>query len=255
MVNGIKIRIEAVNLPEFEAALERDAKQARFALAVALTRTARDARDDVRMEMQRVFRKDARRWFLNSVRFRKATKDDLVAYVGWKDPWGWRSSSHNLRAGYMVLPHIEGGERGPIGVEIHLRRAGILRSDEFLVPGRAILRNGRVPNGMWIKLLSGLRAHPDPRAWSHYQRRRRRGGAITPAKARDWRVNRHAAKGRVRGLIMHRMRGRWVVAFLIVAGMRYRKRFDPWRVVRATEARVFARHFDEAWAMALRTAR
>ena len=243
-VAGVRVSMELIGFRDVQDWIDAEAKHIRFATSVALNRTAKDARDAVSDEIQRVFRQP-RRWIVHSPRAKMSTKRDLEAIIGWKDPWGWHAGG-STRGGHILEPHIYGGERGPIGIELHLRRASIIRAGEYVIPSRWLVQRtgGKIGSRWWNRLLSGLGAHPDPSARSS---RRTRSGAA-------WWVNRRV-RGVAGAIFYSPRRGQRHLAFVIVRRTRYRRRLDFFGVVRATERRVFERHWDAAWAMAQRVAR
>jgi hypothetical protein len=90
------------NLPEFRRAMLRFGSQARFAAAVALTRTAQDVQKAVPAELSRVLDNPTDFTTRNSTFVLRATKENLAATVGFKDK----------QAKYMAL-QIAGGRRRP----------------------------------------------------------------------------------------------------------------------------------------------
>jgi hypothetical protein len=97
----MKINI-TTNLPEVRRAMLRFGSQARFAAAVALTRTAQDVQKAVPAELRRVLDNPTDFTTRNSTFVLRATKENLAATVGFKDK----------QAKYMAL-QIAGGRRRP----------------------------------------------------------------------------------------------------------------------------------------------
>lgn len=128
------IEIKIDGLKGIDSWLNNVRKQARFAAAVALTQTARMVARGSVMEMERVL--DNPTPFTKSGLYvKRATKDNLVAEVGFKD----------RQARYMKF-QIEGGERSP-------GRRGIK------LPGDVKLdRYGNIPRGELRKLLDAAKS-------------------------------------------------------------------------------------------------
>ncbi len=130
-------------------------KQARYAAAVALTKTAQKAQDDVKTEMRRVFDRPTP-YTLNATRLIPATKANLEAQVWLKDRYG-KAATKNTS---FLFPEIFGGPRGRKGFEGRLLRSGLIRSNEYCVPaiGAPLDEAGNVSAATIRKILSQLGA-------------------------------------------------------------------------------------------------
>ncbi len=109
-----------------------DARQQRevpFVSAYALTKTAQEIKAAEVELMAQVFDRPTR-FTLNALYVRPATKRDLRAYVEFKEGFG------SIPAWRYLGPQVEGGARAKKSHERALERAGLLRSDEFVVPGK-----------------------------------------------------------------------------------------------------------------------
>lgn len=133
-------------------------KQIPYATAVALTKTAKAAQAEVIKEMPRVLDRP-KPFTLNSIYIKPATKLTLSAEIGAKDfaPKG------NPASKFLRKP-VYGGGRSHKGFENALIRAGIMRSNEYAVPGDDLRLNkyGNIPQGAISRMLSHLKASPDP---------------------------------------------------------------------------------------------
>lgn len=105
-----------------------------FVTAYALTKTAGDLKRAAVDEMAKVFDRPTR-WTLNSLYVKPATKNDLSARVHFKDGSG-------VPAWKYLGPQVEGGPRAHKSHEQRLIRAGVMRSDEYAVPGRGAKLDG-----------------------------------------------------------------------------------------------------------------
>lgn len=232
-------------------------KQATFAAAVALTKTAQDVRKDLRREMQRAFDRPTT-YTLNSLFIKPATKARLQAIVWVKD---------SDRPTHYLLPQIEGGRRSQKRFEELLRRRGIMGSSERAVPGAGarIDRYGNMAASQIIQILSQLNAFnlsgfSANATGSQRSRVKRAKAAYFYARRGESRFGRGSWKRGEKN--QHLPSGIYVKTaagikpvLLFVSGANYAKRFRFGEVAQATARRVFAGHFDAALATALKTAR
>jgi hypothetical protein len=239
--------------------LDQALRNVGFAAVVALTRTAKDIKEEQPREMERVFDRPTP-FTLRSVYMQGATKAEPWARVWLKDSENdmpslpaaaysgqsmeqqsknqkktgtyrvskrlrGSSSSNNAAAKYL-MPQIRGGPRRPKGVENALRAHGLLRSDEYIVPGKIKLdRYGNVPPGTWTKILSDQGAMLDPISNRPGTRARKRILPDEPAQRSKYFV------ATIRGVraIWERQRAKGKIApiLIIVRGApEYRQRYD-----------------------------
>lgn len=140
------------NLGEFKAAFESTAKQTRFAMAVALTRVAQDAKTAVQGEMRRVFDRPTS-FTLRSVFVERATKETLTSRVWLKEGTLMTPDNHFLR------PQVFGASRGTKPFEKVLQQWGRMPSGMVAVPaaGAKLDAFGNVSRGQIVQILSQLR--------------------------------------------------------------------------------------------------
>lgn len=134
------------------------ANDIRFAQALALTATANQARNDLRVEMQRVFDRPTR-YALNSMGVKSADrKGDLVAAVFLKEFAG-----KGVPATKYLWAQIHGGNRRAKRFEVSLEKAGLLPVGMRAVPGQGarIDAYGNMNRGQVVKILSALKATSD----------------------------------------------------------------------------------------------
>lgn len=251
------------NFAGIETALRVREDQVPFALAAALTQTAKDVATAETAEMSSVFDRPTP-YTLGAVFVRPATKQTLQAEVGLKDSAGHRH--------YLPI-EIGGGTRPQKGFERMLQRMGVMRPNEVAVPalGAAMDAYGNMSRGQIVKILSQLRAFTtagfDANATNSRRSKAKRareayfvstGVGTHPFGAHSW------SKG---NKAQHLPRGIWVrLAFgaretavqpvlLFVSQASYSRRLPYHQVAEDTIARVFPGHFDRAFANALRTAR
>ena len=214
-------------------------QQVPFATALALTKTAQAAQKETTAEMPRVFDRPTR-FTLNSVFVSPAKKRKLVAIVGLKDfiPKG-------TPAGVYLLPQIFGGPRRHKRFERALIRAGIMRPDEYAIPGKGERLNsfGNMTKGRITKILSNVMANPDPLSnitGSRRSRARRAGETFFYRRT-------------FRGILVRR--GNQIrPALVFVRQPRYKRRFRFPEIVERTVRFRFPREFQRALRRALRTA-
>lgn len=129
-------------------------RQLPFAIALTLTRVAQAVRAAEVAEMNRVFDRPTP-FTLRSLYLTAASKRDASprAEVYFKD----------LRVtgpGHYLEPQVYGGTRPAKRFEQRLRAAGVIASDEFLVPGERVPKDkyGNPKPGQIVKMLADLRA-------------------------------------------------------------------------------------------------
>jgi hypothetical protein len=249
------VRIKVTdNFPDVTRKLVLQQKQARFAAAVALTRTARDVKDAELKEIDRVFDRPTP-YTRRSLFMSPATKAKLEAQVWLKDD---RAGSGTPATRYL-LPHIEGGSRGTKGFERALQRQGLMPPGYFAVPASGVKLDafGNVSKGTINRILSQLRVQTT----AGYESRAT-GSARSKRTIRNQGVE-YFAITKPTGRLKPGIYGRYRFAhgsavkpmFIYVAGVRYSPRFRFFEVADQVVATSFPRHFEVAFAQALETAR
>ena len=245
------------NFPEVRVALDRIGKQARFATAVALTRTAQDVKADLRREMQRTFDRPTP-YTLNSLFLSPATKARLEARVFFKDDFGTRP--------HYLLPQIEGGERPLKRFEQLLLQRGVLYRGERAVPGQGAKLDsyGNMSRGQIVQIISQLGAFNLAGASQNATNSKR--SRAKRAKVRYF----YARKGESRvgagswkhgdktqhlasGIYAKTAGGDITPVLIFVGGAKYTPRFKFYPVAGATIARVFPAHFERELIKAIQT--
>ena len=227
------------NLPQLKAAMDKLGKQARFAAAVALTRTAKDVQAAVPAELERDL--DRPTDFTKRGTFIvPARKDRLEAVVGFKD----------RQAKYMAL-QIAGGVYRPGEAGIRL-------------PGDIVLNSfGNIPRGV-IKRLKVAAAQgtlgPAIAKRINANGNRRKGAKpvqlfVGKPQGKGWE---NAPMGIWRRIPPATPGGQGKLVPVIVfedQPVTYRKRFDFPALGRRVVAQKFSAHFKTAFEGAIRTAR
>lgn len=174
----IEVKFDATPVRRALSDLER--KQVPYAMAVALTRTAKQVEAGLVDEMTRVFDRPTR-WTLRSAFTKPATKRTLTATVGMKDQ---AYGGNRLSSAQILAHHFTGGDRHHKALEMWLRRGGYLGNDEFVVPGAGarLNRYGNMSRALVQQIMSQLHVGLDPSSYSskstRSQRNVRRAGVI-----------------------------------------------------------------------------
>lgn len=222
---------------------EIERKQIPFATALAMTKTAFQARDDLKAEAKRVFNRPTP-FTVNSVFAKQATKDKMEYRVFLRD-----EAFKGTPAATYLQPQIHGGSRKAKRFEEALQRAGVLRRGRLAVPGRGARLNtyGNQTPGQLTQILSQLRANPDPLQNAS-------GSARSRRKRRAAQYFLFGPPGSPRGVLQRA--GKDVSPVLVfVDHARYQVRYRFYDVAQRTVQRLFATQFERALARALATAR
>lgn len=242
---GFTLSVQA-SVADFQRRVEeRQRRQIPFVTAYALTKTAQDVKRDEVQVMAQVFDRPTR-FTLNALYVRPATKQTLLSEVFFKEGFG------SIPAWRYLGPQVEGGPRAKKSHERALEAAGILRSDEFVVPGLGVPRDayGNVPGSVFTRILSQLQASRDP-AQNMTQRSSRR--AISRAGGKYFVLR--GVNGIPPGIYQRSTGNRYstfvagtIVPMLIfVKAPQYAKRFPFFETARNTFQRNFSQHFSEGW--------
>lgn len=248
------------NFPEIQRKLDQVGKQASYAAAVALTRTAQDTRADLRQEMRRVFDRPTA-YTLNSLYLKPARRDDLKAIV-------WLKHSAGRVGEHYLLPQIRGGDRELKRFEQILVRAGYMSGNERAVPGGAarIDRHGNMSAGQIVQILSQLRAFKtvggtSPNATNSARSRKKREQGRYFVSLGQGVVSRGFGSWQRGGRSQHLPRGVWMATdsgvkpiLMFVPHAKYRARYEFFKVADRFIKPRFAFHFDAELRKALRTA-
>lgn len=237
-----------VDVSNLMARMGRYQNQFPFAVASALTRTAKDAQPVVRTAMQRVFDRPTP-YTLNSTYISPARKQDPTPTA---DVFFKNEASKGTPAAKYIYPEVYGGQRNQKRYERALRAAGVLPSGMITVPGAGVkLDNyGNVAAGLINSMLSQLGANPDAYQNSSGSRRSRRTRKVRG----QFFVGRPGGGHLPLGVWLRK--GRKLSPFLMfVKSASYHQRL-PFRqeVEQVFEARFYS-NFDSALATAIATAK
>jgi hypothetical protein len=150
------LKIETNVIDVREQLKDLAANQMPFAVALALTRTAYNAKELIKQRLPGILDRPTP-WTLNALYVVSAKKDQLwttLEYRQWasKGTPSGRVMEHHAYEG----PRVRRSKRS----EVLLRQKGVLKSDEYLVPSRLAKLNayGNVPGSYMMKMLSSLQA-------------------------------------------------------------------------------------------------
>lgn len=205
-----------------------------FALALALTQTAKDVQAKEKAVMRQVFDRPTP-YVMNALQVKPATKAAPVAIVGFREFAG-----KGTPAKQFLTPNIHGGGRSQ---KSHERRLATLMRSTFMVPGKAMMRDayGNVPASVYTRILSqlGVATNADANATaSKRSRAKRRNDAYFVTK---------------RGLLMHRKGSQLTVALVPVRAPVYQKRFPFYETAQQVVAERFPVNFVAALERAIST--
>ena len=147
----MRVTASTTSVGSVQSALSKSERQARFAISVALNKTAMIAADEIRGVMTSVFDRPTP-WVVKSLRISYATRDNLVAELMFKDR-GLYGSSRT-----MIEPHAHGVRRHHKAMEVRLFRAGLLPAGWWVVPGQAARLDafGNMSRGQVSQILNVL---------------------------------------------------------------------------------------------------
>lgn len=214
-------------------------KNMRFATAVALTKTAKNAQGELKIELERVFDRPTP-FIKKSFYIKPATKQKLVSRVGIKDFAGKGTPAVDI-----LSPHIEGGRRLVKRFEQRLREKRILGQDEYVVPGVGIRLNryGNVTGAQITQTLSVLGAHTEVGFMMNVTDASRRRNKKLP----ELFVIRSSSKSHLHPGIYKRFGKKKIKPiFIFVKNVDYRKRLKFFETIKDTYDKKFQPNLNEA---------
>jgi hypothetical protein len=273
----MKINIQT-NFQEVRRQFASMARQVDFAAAVALTKTAMDARQELISKLPQIVDRPTR-YTMGSVFVKKATRKNLQSEIGFKD--NYQSGSFDESKHYM-MGILKGGTRRTKRFEGRLIMVGKLSRGEHLVPTRFadFDQHGNVNPGQITKILSQLKTAvvlgDNSNASDSKRSQAKRsieqyfwsGG---PGTFRSYTKIQKNEKGKITGRKLvtvkeHLRRGVWMVRrtafgnalkpiFYAVKKTKYKKVYDFPAMVQGIHSERFQFHFKTQFAQALATAR
>jgi hypothetical protein len=262
------IRIDVRGMAEVQAALRNlAAEQLPFAMKEGINTVAFKTKDALQNEMRAVFDRPTP-WLIRQVAVAKATKTNLTAIVG--TPEGIKDAS-GAGAGFsrttssgvferILIPHIDGGQRQQRNSEKRLVRAGIMKSDEIMVPGAGMpldsYGNPRTDELLMIlSWLNTLQWSSQGATQNRAERIRRRMNATERRGESYFAIPSPRGARPAPGIYKKMPGGKVLPMYLFVNPHNYKKRLDWYGVVDRTVAREFPPAMSAAVQKAMETAR
>lgn len=263
----IRVKVDTSGLKLAIKKLDAGAKQVKFATMRALNAAAYKAKVETEKEIARVFDRPTP-WIRRSVRYVKATRDNLVAQVDF-DAWGNKQA---VTASKVLAAEIYGGERSLKRFEKSLQARGILPQGMAIVPSKRVARDayGNISPGVITQVLSffdafgeqGYRANSyakgRARRWKGTKKTmgheffalQRQEGKLTPGIYMRMNYT-EAAQARV----SHLAYGGAFCIMRFVPIPKYRRRLDFYRIAEVAAVKEFNEQFPKLLDEAIRTAR
>lgn len=261
----IQVKIEGTQA--LIARLAGQQKQVAYAASRALNTLAfkamREGQAHIRANLDRPTNFAVKAWYVR----RKATKAALEAVVGWSDFVSSKRIQEGQFAGaeYYLSQHWSGGGRKIKAFERQLRRAGLLPSGMFSVPGNAadelgmIDAHGNFKGSAIVAILSRLGTFDELgyTANATVRQSKRIGAARSAARKVFWAGK--PGKNTPPGIWMiddaHSERGRLRPVMIFVKAPHYRVRLNIDHIHRTVVAAGFRQEFDRELGAAMRSAR
>lgn len=228
-------------------------KQAKYAAAVALTKTAQEVQTNIKQEMTRAFDRPTD-YTINSVFIKPATKDKLVAKVGLKN-----DAYKGVPADRYLAPQIFGGRRSLKSMEKALQSAGLMPSGHFAVPAAAAQMDqfGNVKTSQIIQVMSQLKVQRGGGFESRASNKAASKRTVAKQGVTYFAVPRQYRKLKP-GIYEKRISGKGSSVkpvFIFVSMVKYQKRLRYFEVAEQTVTRKFASIYRNELKKALATAR
>lgn len=135
--------------------------------ARAMTNSAKDAKDAIQEKIYPMIQGGPNPWTKRGLIVKYARPNDLTAMAGFQYGDGnfsdgyFSRKSGGVAAGRYMEINTAGGDRRPKSSEVQLRRAGLIKSNQFLAPVKNQLRRdqyGNIPAVTIKSILSSVRA-------------------------------------------------------------------------------------------------
>lgn len=234
--------------------LEATPEQLRFTTAVALTRTAQDVKKAEENEMRDIFDRPTP-YTMTSVFMRSATKQNLEAVVWLKDFAGKATAAVDY-----LMPQIAGGSRRQKRFERALQAVGAMPEGYRAVPGDGakLDANGNMDRGQIVQILSYFKAFPEAGYKANMTDKRKKALAKGSRTRQGFAYFVGSPGDRLPLGVWQRIRfaaGTAIKPVMIfVRDADYESIFKFEYTGQQTVDRRFNTHFEQAFAMAMRTA-
>lgn len=222
--------------------------------AIAMSRAAASAKDRLSSTVIPMIQGGATSWTIRGLRYWRADRDRLVAAVGWNygdnspTDIGFTPKGRGVPSGRFMEILSRGGDRRPKSSELSMRRAGVIRRDQFVAPassGAALDARGNLAGSEYKRILSRIKASGGPgstsNATSSKHSRRRRAQS-------DYFV-RYGGLGEGAMYVAKRIGRGFIPALFVVDQPNYERKFDIQGIAWNEYRRVFPGEFRRAlWA-------
>jgi hypothetical protein len=244
--SGLTIDVKTDIAEALKKLYKLDARQFPFVVALAMNRTMKMVKADLRTEMQRVFDKPTP-FTLNSMRIIAATKDKLESQV---NP-SFASQTSGTPANSVLQAEIYGGKRALKSHERKLQQVGILPSGMYAVPGADAPKDayGNVPGSYIAQMLTALINNPE--SYQAPMAARKRKGAPLVFFAVTQQNQR--ANGRLPLGVYQRSGSKIKYVMVFVKAPTYRKRFDFYALAERKAAQYLPEQLQKAAEYAIAT--
>lgn len=235
------------NINEVLSFTDKFSKQYRFAVAVALTKTAVDVQKAIYADQRTSF-KSPTPYTMKGLFIKGATKDNLQAETAVKD----RLYSKTTRSPAEIIGHqYYGGVRKRKAIEGYATRAGLIGPREYLVPSQYAKLDGygNMRKGQVAQIMSQLRIGIDENQYATKSARSKRNQK--KAGSYFWSRGGHLA----RGVWLREGRSDVLPVLMAEGAVRYRPLIDIKRIGDAVARQKFSGHLLAAWRTAMATAR
>ena len=169
-MTGISFKVDYKDVDAISKAMAGLTTRFNHIAAISMSKSSKDAANKLRTIIFPQIKGGPVPWTSRGLRSYPATPTSLVTAVGWNygdaNLWKDWSGSTRMAGGvpsgrYMGLLS-KGGDRRPKASEIQLRRSGLIKQDQFIIPNRfagsAINQYGNLPGSEYKRILSRLRA-------------------------------------------------------------------------------------------------
>lgn len=156
------ITYKITGIKELQDKLGGYARQVPFAMSRALNKTARGAQGAVVQELYTVFDRPTP-FIIRSVQVKTSDKSDLTAQVYISDEGVYDTPDGEYSAKSVLLPHMKGGNRTHKKSEIRLIWNGMMRPNQYIVPGPGapLDRHGNISAGQMQRILGFIKAYSE----------------------------------------------------------------------------------------------
>jgi hypothetical protein len=167
----IRLEADASEIPPLERAAAIAIGKLDKISAIAMTRAAAKAKDRLASTVLPRILGGPSQWTVRGLRYWRADRDRLVSAVGWNygdnspTDIGFTPKGRGTPSGRYMQILARGGDRQPKSTELAQRRAGLIRSDQFITPassGVTLDPQGNLPGSEYRRILSRVKAASGP---------------------------------------------------------------------------------------------